>query len=246
MSTTAIRAQTLETLYSFSYGSGATPYGVLIADASGALYGTTLAGGAGSGPGSGTVFKLTPPTTAGGTWTESVLYSFTGTTDGANPYYGALIADASGALYGTTVNGGAAGGGTVFKLTPPTTAGGTWTESVLYSFTSTTDGAKPYGGLIADASGALYGTTPNPGSGTVFKLTPPTTAGGTWTARFTVKFSACHEKLGRPLALTPQVLDVPVTGLWNDFDNDKPTITEFIGHCRCIAAQYCAFMAASG
>src|SRR5262249_47802454 len=120
------------------------------------------------------------PTTSGGNWTESVLYSFTfAGLDGAFPDAG-LIADASGALYGTTESGGAANLGTVFKLTPPTTSGGDWTESVLHSFTAT-DGANPVGGLIADASGALFGTTENGGdaaSGTVFKLTLPATFAG--------------------------------------------------------------------
>jgi uncharacterized repeat protein (TIGR03803 family) len=142
--------------------------GALIADASGALYGTTLSGGNG-----GTVFKLTPPTTMNGEWTETVLISGL-----ARPYAG-LIADASGALYGTAYFGGTSGFGSIFKLTPPTTTGGTWTETVLYSFTGGVDGAYPQAGLIADASGTLYGTTAaggsgNPGYGTVFKLTFPT------------------------------------------------------------------------
>jgi hypothetical protein len=72
----------------------------------------------------GTVFEVSPPATSGGAWTEAVLHSFKGgTSDGANPYYGSLIADSSGNLYGTTQGGGASGTrcggpgcGTVFKL----------------------------------------------------------------------------------------------------------------------------------
>jgi hypothetical protein len=164
--------------------------GGLIADATGALYGTTDFGG-GTGCSCGTVFKLTPPATSGGPWTETVLYSFTGGSDGAFP--NGLIADASGALYGILGGGGTGCRcGTVFKLTPPTTAGGSWTETVLYSFTGGADGASPEAGVIADATGALYGTTvegggtvcaplPVPGCGTMFKLTPPGATGGPWT-----------------------------------------------------------------
>ncbi len=162
-------------LHSFAGGGdGAFPYAGLISDASGALYGTTAYGS--GAPGYGTVFKLTPSATPGGAWTESVLHSFAGGGDGAYPFAG-LISDASGALYGTTLYGSGAPGygyGTVFKLTPPATAGGAWTESVLHSFAGGGDGAYPYAGLISDASGALYGTASQGGGagwGTVFELT---------------------------------------------------------------------------
>jgi uncharacterized repeat protein (TIGR03803 family) len=191
-------------LYTFSglaNGDGSLPYAGPIMDSSGALYGTTGYGGNDScsgSPGCGTVFKLTPPTTAGGNWTESLLYKFTGGSDGALPSAG-LIMDSSGVLYGTTGFGGflpcysGRGCGVVFKLTPPLVAGGSWAETVLYSFTdgggenvSGSDGGQPVAGLIFDSTGALYGTTYNfgplpGGTGSVFKLTPPTTASGTWT-----------------------------------------------------------------
>ena len=193
-------AWTETVLYSFSGGTdGTSPNGSLIADASGALYGTTTSGGTGS---SGTVFKLTPPTTTGGAWTETVLYTFTGSPDGASPFVG-LIADASGALYGATYNGGTSGNGTVFKLTPPTTTGGAWTETVLYSF-SGSDGANPRGSLIADAEGAHYGTTFLGGagsSGTVFKLTPPATTGGAWTETVLYSFTGGSDGANPPAAL---------------------------------------------
>ena len=110
---------------------------------------------------------------------ETVLYSFGATPDGANPSYGALVADASGNLYGTTYNGGAHGYGTVFELIPGTD--GEWTESVLYSFRKGPhDGAYPAAALIFDHAGNLYGTTVGggnsplecgePGCGTVFEL----------------------------------------------------------------------------
>jgi uncharacterized repeat protein (TIGR03803 family) len=151
-------------LYRFTGGDGANPTAGLIADASGNLYGTTELGGGANGcsGGCGTVFKLTP------SGTETVLYRFTGGSDGASPF-AALIADGAGNLYGTTFFGGASGHGTVFKLTP------SGTETVLYSFTGGSDGANPLAGLIADAAGNIYGMTNNGGAGsfgTVFKLIP--------------------------------------------------------------------------
>jgi uncharacterized repeat protein (TIGR03803 family) len=153
---------------------GAQPFAGLIMDTAGNLYGTTLSGGTGTildcGDGCGTVFKLDL------SGTETVLYSFKGSPDGSNPNAG-LIMDAAGNLYGTTSTGGGAcspsGCGTVFKLDP------SGTESVLYSFQDSPDGALPFAGLIMDAAGNLYGTTDsggdqcsvlNFGCGTVFKL----------------------------------------------------------------------------
>ena len=83
------------------------------------------------------------------------VYRFRGEpSDGARPFYGDLIFDQAGNLYGTTYNGGAINGGTVFRLTP---SNGAWEESVLYSFGS--DGAGPADGVIFDPVGNLYGTT---------------------------------------------------------------------------------------
>ena len=114
-----------------------------------------------------------------------MLHAFTGGSDGAYPEAG-LIADSNGNLYGTTRAGGASGVGTVFELMRPATAGGAWTETVLHAFTGGSDGAHPEAGLIADSKGNLYGTTAGGGgsgfgSGTVFELMPPATAGGAWT-----------------------------------------------------------------
>jgi hypothetical protein len=140
-----------------------------------ALYGTLFSGGGSATcfpSGCGIVFKLTPSTTNPSTWTESVLYSFTSTNgDGSNPA-SSLIADARGALYGTTAAGGGStnfpgGAGTVFMLTPPSPGHTTWTESVLHAFTGANgngDGQHPQAGLIADDRGVLYGTTAFGGS----------------------------------------------------------------------------------
>ena len=152
-------------LYSFGGGpDGATPTAGLTFDAAGNLYGTTDQGGA---YGSGVVFKLAP--NPDGTWTEIVLYTFTGGADGANPYAG-LIFDAAGNLYGTTSGGGAAGYGVVFKLRPH--LDGTWTERVLHSFIGF--GKYPYAPVIFDPAGNLYGTTTQGTNnyGLVFEITP--------------------------------------------------------------------------
>ncbi len=161
---------TEKVLHSFNDNGtdGDLPYAGLIFDAAGNLYGTTVAGGSSY---AGTVFELTPH--GNGNWTEKVLHSFSNVgTDGASPFAG-LIFDAAGNLYGTTTYGGNHPG-TVFELTP--TGGGDWTEKVLHSFSNVgTDGAYPYGGLIFDAAGNLYGTTYLGGTynyGTVFEVTP--------------------------------------------------------------------------
>ena len=151
-------------LHNFGSGNdGQTPLGNAIFDSAGNLYGTTSGGGI---FGNGTVFELSP------NGIETVLYNFGNGGDGQNPSAG-LIFDTSGNLYGTTVNGGAFGSGTVFELSP--NGAGGWTETGLYSFGSNgpSDGLNPDGGLIFDSSGNLYGTTVHGGAfggGTVFEL----------------------------------------------------------------------------
>jgi uncharacterized repeat protein (TIGR03803 family) len=155
-------------LHAFTGGSdGADPNGLII-DASGTLYGTTeLGAGTGcGGAGCGTVFKVAPD------GTETVLYSFCARRnciDGASPFSGLILK--AGKLYGTTTAGGKFGYGTVFRLSTNNK------ETVLYAFCpiDCADGASPYGGLIVDKSGNLYGTTTNGGGhggGTVFRLAP--------------------------------------------------------------------------
>jgi uncharacterized repeat protein (TIGR03803 family) len=160
-------------LYNFcsqtSCVDGYIPYGSLVADSSGNhLYGTTYQGGANT---YGEVFELT---NSGGTWSQTVIYSFTGPNNGDGAYpFGGLVLDASGKnLYGTTYQGGASSQGAVFQLT---NSGGTWKETVLHTFDdiSGSDGYYPYGGLTFDATGNLFGTTQAGGKfggGTVFEL----------------------------------------------------------------------------
>jgi uncharacterized repeat protein (TIGR03803 family) len=168
------------TLYNFTGTSeGGLPQAPVVVGASGELYGTTFLDGT---QGFGTVFSLTPPSYANATWTESVLFNFNGT-DGAYPHAG-LVIGPGGELYGTTEDGGAYNFGTVFALIPPSSPGGRWLETVLYSFTGGNDGAYPYGGLIRGGKGALYGTTYNGGTnnlGVVFQLIPPSSTSSLWT-----------------------------------------------------------------
>jgi len=159
VTTQSAQAQTFKVLYNFTGSTdGATPYAPLIRDSAGNLYGTTEAGGA---SGAGTVFKVSK------SGKETVLYSFTGGVDGANPFAG-LLQDAADNLYGVTAYGGTSGVGTVFKLSK----GGK--ETVLHNFAGgTADGCYPFGGLLRDTAGNLYGTTEDCGAsgiGTVFKL----------------------------------------------------------------------------
>jgi uncharacterized repeat protein (TIGR03803 family) len=187
-----------KTLYSFQ-GSpdGEMPLAGLVMDGSGNLYGTTSIGGVGGG----TIFELSP--NSDGTWTETILHSFTGgSSDGAGSEAG-LIFDASGDLYTTTVGGGAQESGTVFELSP---SNGSWTGKVLYSFCSRTncaDGSSPISGLTFDSNGNLYGATLLGGTnnvkscqrhacGTIFELSPNT--GGNWTESVLHSFNGQNGK----------------------------------------------------
>lgn len=181
---------TEKTLYTFTGGNdGGSPQAGLAISSIGVLYGTTYFGGT---SGQGTVFQLTQ---SGGVWTEKVLYNFLGGNDGANPQ-APLALSTTGVLYGTTYTGGSAGWGTVFSLTPGT--GGSWTESVLYTFTGAADGGSPQAGITLASNGVLYGSTfwggnvtacplggyPQ-GCGTVFQLA---NSGGTWTETVLLTF----------------------------------------------------------
>jgi uncharacterized repeat protein (TIGR03803 family) len=178
-------------LYTFTGGSdGTIPGARVIFGPNGTLFSTTARGGSGvcSNHGCGTVFNLRPPATACKSalcpWSETVLYSFAGPPDGATPD-GEVAFDQGGNMYGTSVNGGSSGDGTVWELTP---SGSGWMESVLYSF-SGNDGAHPFSELVFDSSGNLYGTTSAGGAygyGVVFKLT---SSGSGWTENVLYSFA---------------------------------------------------------
>jgi len=158
-------------LHSFGApGDGAGPSSGVIADAKGDLFGTTIFGGA---TGNGTIFEMKPK--GDGTYTESVLYSFTGGPDGGRPVAG-LAMDSHGALYTNALSGanaGCFGGcGTVVKLTPGAKG---YTETTLYSFNPAPDASQPIGTPVVDSAGTVYGATQFGGTsnnGAVYKLVP--------------------------------------------------------------------------
>jgi uncharacterized repeat protein (TIGR03803 family) len=176
-------------IYRFVGGADAEEPGVgVVFDAAGNLYGA--AGGGCIEECNGTVFELSP--SKSGTWTETLLYTFMGGSDGGFP--SALVLDAAGNLYGTTASGGitqspCGGCGTVFELSP--SENGSWTKNVLYSFNDGLDGGFPSSGVTFDSAGNLFGETfdggsfacPESGCGVVYELTPES---GSW------KFSVEH------------------------------------------------------
>jgi uncharacterized repeat protein (TIGR03803 family) len=154
-------------LYQFTGGAdGCGPFASLVFDRAGNLYGTTLFGGLGQG----VIFKLAR---SGGSWTQSVLYTFASVQDGSFP--SSLIVDRAGNLYGTTNAGGTGGNGTAFRLS---LTNGIWKKTILHNFTGKEDGGGLGAALVMDANGNLYGTTLfggdmntcSNGCGTVFKL----------------------------------------------------------------------------
>jgi uncharacterized repeat protein (TIGR03803 family) len=191
--TATLSAQTEKVLHSFTGQiDGKYPYGGLIFDPAGNLYGTTYGGGntgSCSGYGCGTAFRLAP--TPGGRWQENVLRGFNGVSDGAY-ILGGLTQDASGNLYGTTMEAAGRGCcGTVYELSP--TSSGAWKETILYTFSGGADGGTPMQGrVLLDSAGNLYGATPfggnnaascgnsfGSGCGVIFELSP--TSSGSWT-----------------------------------------------------------------
>ncbi len=157
--TPCARAANFKVIYAFGSGGSYDAflcYAPLLRDAKGNLYGTTVAGGT---SGEGTIFELSP--NSNGTWSESILYNFTGGSDGGGVMSG-LVFDSSGNLYGVAQRGGStigncgsAGCGVVFELSPSSTG---WNYSVLHTF-AWNDGSNPNGSLVLDLEGNLYGVT---------------------------------------------------------------------------------------
>lgn len=201
-------------LYTFQGGQdGAYPCSTLTLDGAGNMYGTTVNGGTGCGGfGCGTVFELSP--SANG-WHESVLYRFTGGSDGSDPL-GPVTLDAAGNVYGAAAYGGdnncfydGVGCGVVFRLSHPSDNAKEWTETVLHTFEGT-DGAEPFSGVAlapplldiaspTEPPGTIYGTTslggpglPIDSGGLVFRLAP---SGNSWIYQILYEFP---QNLGRP------------------------------------------------
>ncbi len=203
LSPTASGPWKFTTLYTFNGSDGYVAYGGLVFDAAGNLYGTTQAGGTGSGQ-AGVVFELSPQ--AGGGWSEKTIWNFSvDSSVGSTPYAGVVI-DAAGNLYGTTTRS-TSNYGAVYELSPGPSG---WTATALYTFTGSSDGAEPIAPVTIDASGNLYGTTSEGGAydqGTVFELSPTRSGdysfsvlhaftSGDGKSRFPVTLSASGNLLG--------------------------------------------------
>ena len=236
---------TLDPLYSFAGGKdGAHPYAKVVLGPGGSLYGTTNEQGnpgCYQGLGCGTVFNLRPPPraciTALCTWIETVLYRFTGGSDGGNPTRADLVFDRAGRLYGTTDYGGLQGCvtgygcGVVYLVEP---ANGGWTEGVLYRFTGGSDGGNPGGGVIFDHAGNLYGTTSQFGTtnqGTVYELTP---AGTGWSENTLFDFQGEYGTGAVGSLVFDTYGDLFGATLWDNFDSPwyPGTLYEIANSCE--------------
>jgi len=179
-------------LHYFENGvDGSDPIAPLTIDPKGNIYGTTFQGGTQS---FGTIFELSPPSKPGAAWSETILYTFLGLSDGGYPG-AASIFDSAGNLYGTTT-GNYAHQSTIWELSPPA-PGGSWTLTTLYTFNSSS-GAEVPGPLVFDGAGNLFGTTVSGGTynqGTVFELSPPPAPGGSWTEN-TLHSFVCNSGCG--------------------------------------------------
>jgi uncharacterized repeat protein (TIGR03803 family) len=190
-------------IYNFAGGNDGIGSNDLIADSAGNLYGTTFDGGGSAG--AGIVYRLSPPAQQGGSWTETILYSFSfaNLLGGIGPKAG-LAMDGAGNLYGTTWLGGPGGGGIVFELSPPALQGGAWTFSLLYGFgTAANDLISPESRLVIDKAGNLYGTAVSGGTGLcaggcggIFKVAPPAQPGGAWTETVLFNFRGWFNRDG--------------------------------------------------
>lgn len=181
--TTLDQPWTESVLYSFQgLLDGAVPAGGLAADESGRLFGTAIdelnGGPVNKATEGGTVFELTPPATAGDVWTEHTLWDFSATPNtalGAYDFGNGGVTIANGALYGTTSGDGISIAGTAFKLTPPDTMSGPWTDTILYEFSGVPYGGIPDSGLVLGPGGSLYGTSSLGGildGGYVYRVAP--------------------------------------------------------------------------
>jgi len=184
----------LTPLYSFDGSDGGYPISGVVFGPDGALYGTTPAI---QGAGLGTVYRLRPSPAACHAvlcpWEKTVVFSFPGGNGGQNPGPGNLIFDGAGNIYGTTEDGGQDHLGVVYELTP---SNGSWTETVLWYFSSVDMGYLPLSGVVLDSSGNLYGTTSRGGTsdnGVVYQLTP---SGSGWTENVLVSLSTSRADAG--------------------------------------------------
>jgi hypothetical protein len=185
-------ARDLRTIWQFPQQT--YPSGTLVRDANGNLFGETTNGGTTSSlcptNGCGTIFELSPVMHDGQTvWTETTLYSFANTGDGLNPT-GGLVSDSHGALYGAT-SAYYQSSNVIFKLVPPATGAGTWTEQTLATIPYPGHGIGTVTPLILDSAGNIYGAAnqDGDGSGLIFRISPPAAAGQPWEVGYLFRFS---------------------------------------------------------
>ncbi len=191
-------------LFDFDCGYGCQPTGGVIFDQGGNLYGATTYGGAYN---YGVVYQLRP--NADGTWTESVLHTFTNGADGAYPGYGSLVFDSKGNLYGTSATGGQTGQvcyyesyatmgcGAAYQMSPQ--GDGAWSFQVIQTFTGGYDGGVPQSGFTIDAEGHLYSTTYQGGlygAGVAFEPIPD--LNGAWTEKIFASVSRRPRRRRQP------------------------------------------------
>lgn len=177
------QAQTEKIIYQFAGGSdGAHPFGGLISDPNGNLYGVTQSGGVNGG---GTVFELSP--SSGGTWTKTVLYCFNLGPDAWFPVSN-LVFDAKGNVYGIAFQGGAHAMGGIFELSPA--SNGTWSEKVIYSFAGGSDVVCSPARIVIDNAGNLFGYRCGQ-YGSIFELEPG--PNGTWSEKILHTFSGGND-----------------------------------------------------
>lgn len=184
----------LQSLHTFYGGNdGSTPLAKLLIAQDGSVYGTTYFGGGINNcdaEGCGTAFRLQPPPTACKSvscpWLETVLYSFQGLDDGADPSSG-LVMDSAGNLNGLTVNAGDGnpygclgfGCGVLYQLVP---SQGGWTQNVLYAFTEFQNDGNPWGDMVLDNFGNFY-VTGQVGSGAPGTVSQVSRTSSGWTSR---------------------------------------------------------------
>jgi len=165
-------------LYRFGQCDGAGTNGGLVFDRAGNLYGTTVEMCGHTGQ----AYELSPAQNLNGQWNETLLHMFQGPPDDGRWPEGPMTFDRLGNLYGSTLGGGTADLGTVYRLS---LVGGAWTECVLYSFTGGADGRKPIGNVIFDGSGDLYGVTNGDSQPSgIFEMTPAGCGSGSVTPLF--------------------------------------------------------------
>ena len=170
---------------------GGNPVGLITSDGKGNIFGLTTSDGA---YGDGTAYELSPPVQDGQSWGFQTIHQFSGA-DGSQSFTGLVRRSSDGSLFGGTIFGGSTNLGVIFQLVPPASAGGSWQEQTIYTFTGAGDGCDA-AAVAVTAQGSLYGTTSglDCSMGTLFRLTKSTETSSPWT--FTTLFSDDSNPMG--------------------------------------------------